>query len=66
MSLDTDVLIIGAGMSGLGFAIQLQKQFPQASYDIIEKSDNLGGTWYANTYPGCGCDVRTYLPSKPF
>lgn len=57
MSLDTDVLIIGAGMSGLGLAIQLQKAFPQAGYEIIEKSDNLGGTWWSNTYPGCGCDV---------
>lgn len=57
MSLDTDVLIIGAGMSGIGFAIQLQKDFPQASYEIFEKSNSLGGTWWANTYPGCGCDV---------
>lgn len=57
MSLDTDVLIIGAGMSGIGFAIQLQKDFPLASYEIMEKSNGLGGTWWANTYPGCGCDV---------
>lgn len=57
MSLDTDVLIIGAGMSGVGLAIQLQKKYPYASLELIEKSDNLGGTWWANTYPGCGCDV---------
>ena len=57
MALDTDVLIIGAGMSGLGFAVQFQKSYPQASYEIHEKSDNLSGTWWANTYPGCGCDV---------
>lgn len=57
MSVDTDVLIIGAGLSGLGFAIQLQKQYPQASFEIIEKTDNVGGTWWVNTYPGCGCDV---------
>ena len=59
MSLGTDVLIIGAGMSGIGLAIQLQKKYPHASFEIIEKSDSLGGTWWANTYPGCGCDVSS-------
>lgn len=57
MSLDVDVLVIGAGMSGIGLAIQLQKSFPEASYEIHEKADSLGGTWQVNTYPGCGCDV---------
>lgn len=57
MSVDSDVIIIGAGFSGLGFAIRLQKQYPQASFEIIEKTDNVGGTWWVNTYPGCGCDV---------
>lgn len=57
MALDTDVLIIGAGMSGIGLAIQLQKTFRQASYEIIERTNSLGGTWFVNTYPGCGCDV---------
>ncbi|KAK2765506.1 hypothetical protein FQN54_008360 [Arachnomyces sp. PD_36] len=66
MSLDTDVLIIGAGMSGIGFAVQLQKKFPQASYEIIEKSDGLGGTWRQNSYPGCGCDVPSHLYSFSF
>lgn len=53
----TDVLIIGAGMSGIGFAVQLLKQFGTRNFKIIEKSDNLGGTWWVNSYPGCGCDV---------
>jgi cation diffusion facilitator CzcD-associated flavoprotein CzcO len=57
MTLDTDVLIIGAGMSGIGLAIQLKKKYRTASFEITEKSDNIGGTWWANTYPGCGCDV---------
>lgn len=57
MSVDTDSLIIGAGMSGIGFAVQLQKHYPQARYEILEKADDLGGTWWVNTYPGCGCDV---------
>lgn len=65
MSLDTDILIIGAGMSGIGFAIKLQKQFPRAKYEIIEKAENLGGTWWVNTYPGCGCDVSISLCLSP-
>lgn len=54
---NTDVLIIGAGMSGIGFAVQLLRQFGTRNFKIIEKSDNLGGTWWVNSYPGCGCDV---------
>lgn len=57
MSLDVDVLIIGAGMSGIGLAVQMKRQYPFADFEMIEKSDNLGGTWWLNTYPGCGCDV---------
>lgn len=58
MSVDADILIIGAGFSGVGFAVQLRKLYPQATYEILEKADNIGGTWWVNTYPGCGCDVR--------
>jgi cation diffusion facilitator CzcD-associated flavoprotein CzcO len=65
-SLDTDVLIIGAGMSGLCFAIQLAKKYPEASFSIVEKSVSLGGTWWVNTYPGCGCDVPSHFYSYSF
>ena len=58
MSLDTDVLIIGAGMSGIGTAIQLIRRFGTYNFELIEKSDDVGGTWCLNTYPGCGCDVK--------
>ncbi|KAK2794813.1 hypothetical protein FQN52_007584 [Onygenales sp. PD_12] len=50
MSLDTDVLIIGAGMSGLGLAIQLRRNFPQASFELIEKTENVGGTWWVASH----------------
>jgi cation diffusion facilitator CzcD-associated flavoprotein CzcO len=66
MSLDTDVLILGAGMSGLNFAVRLQQDYPQASYTIIESSSDLGGTWSVNTYPGCGCDVASHFYSYSF
>lgn len=59
MDLDTDVLIIGAGLSGLGLAVQLVRQYGNRNFELIEKSDNIGGTWLANSYPGCGVDVRT-------
>ena len=58
MSFDTDILIIGAGMSGVGLAVQLTKKYGNIRYEIVEKSDNIGGTWWVNSYPGCGCDVR--------
>ncbi|KAK0663726.1 Baeyer-Villiger monooxygenase [Lasiodiplodia hormozganensis] len=66
MSLDTDVLIIGGGPSGLGMAIQLIRKFGTRNFTIIEKSDNIGGTWWANSYPGCGCDVPSHFYSLSF
>ncbi len=58
MSIDVDVLVIGAGMSGIGIAVQLVRNFGLCNFEIIEKSDDVGGTWWLNSYPGCGCDVR--------
>jgi cation diffusion facilitator CzcD-associated flavoprotein CzcO len=66
MSFDTEVLIIGAGMSGLGLAVQIIRKFGIRNFELVEKSEDVGGTWLANTYPGCGCDVsvsRTMYPS---
>jgi cation diffusion facilitator CzcD-associated flavoprotein CzcO len=54
---DVDVLIIGAGMSGLGLAVQLVRKYKTRNFELIEKSDQVGGTWWVNSYPGCGCDV---------
>ena len=52
-----DVLIIGAGMSGIGLAVQLIRQYGTRNFEIIEKDAEIGGTWWVNSYPGCGCDV---------
>jgi cation diffusion facilitator CzcD-associated flavoprotein CzcO len=57
MLIDTDILIIGAGLSGVGFAIRLQQKYPLVTYEVYEKAEELGGTWWFNTYPGCACDV---------
>src|SRR3954452_1161510 len=61
---DFTVAIVGAGMSGLLTAHRLQ----QAGVDfvIIEKNDDVGGTWWENTYPGCRVDVPNHLYSYSF
>ena len=67
MSFDTEVLIIGAGMSGLGLAVQIIRNFGGIkNFELIEKSEDVGGTWLQNTYPGCGCDVASHFYSYSF
>jgi cation diffusion facilitator CzcD-associated flavoprotein CzcO len=60
-----DVLIVGAGFSGLCMAIKLQ-QARRESFLVIEKSDDIGGTWNENRYPGCACDIPSHLYSFSF
>jgi cation diffusion facilitator CzcD-associated flavoprotein CzcO len=60
-----DVLIIGAGFSGICMGIQLRKA-GMGSFLIIEKRDDIGGTWYDNRYPGCACDIPSHLYSFSF
>jgi cation diffusion facilitator CzcD-associated flavoprotein CzcO len=59
------VAIIGSGFSGLGMAAKL-KQAGMDDFVILERSDDLGGTWRDNTYPGCQCDVESNLYSFSF
>ncbi|GAW13742.1 hypothetical protein ANO14919_031310 [Xylariales sp. No.14919] len=66
MELDTDIIIIGAGMSGLGFAVQLIRQYGHREFEIIERSNRIGGTWQANAYPGCGVDVVAHYYQYSF
>jgi monooxygenase len=51
-----DVLIVGAGLAGIGAAHRLQEAFPQRSYAIFEAREDLGGTWNFFRYPGVRCD----------
>lgn len=51
-----DVLIVGAGISGISAACHLEKESPDASYRIIEARDNAGGTWDLFRYPGIRSD----------
>lgn len=52
MSIDHEIIIIGAGMSGLGLAVQIVRKYGIRNFHIIEKSNDVGGTWLVNTYPG--------------
>src|SRR5690348_7658119 len=51
-----DVLIVGAGLSGIGAAHHLQEAFPWRSYAILEAREELGGTWDLFRYPGIRSD----------
>lgn len=60
-----DVLVIGAGFSGLGAAIRLL-DLGITNFLVLEKTAAPGGTWRDNTYPGCACDVPSALYSYSF
>ena len=53
-------------MSGLGLAVQLIRQYGHRNFQIVEKVEDVGGTWLVNTYPGCGCDVASHFYSYSF
>ncbi|WP_109357057.1 NAD(P)/FAD-dependent oxidoreductase [Sphingorhabdus sp. EL138] len=55
-----DVLIVGAGISGIGAAWHMQDQCPDKSYLILEKMDSFGGTWLTHKYPGIRSDSDLY------
>jgi cation diffusion facilitator CzcD-associated flavoprotein CzcO len=59
------VVIIGAGFSGLGLAIKLKQQ-GMDDFVVLERGDEVGGTWRDNTYPGAACDVPSRLYSFSF
>lgn len=62
---DPAIVIVGSGFSGLGMAIQLKKA-GMHDFVVLEKANDLGGTWRDNTYPGAGCDVPSHLYSYSF
>lgn len=60
-----DVVVIGAGISGLGAAVHLRRHGID-DFVVLEKADAIAGTWRDNTYPGCACDVPSALYSYSF
>ena len=59
------IIIIGAGSAGICMAIHLKKAGIE-DFVILEKAEDLGGTWFWNRYPGAGCDVQSHLYSFSF
>jgi cation diffusion facilitator CzcD-associated flavoprotein CzcO len=57
--------IVGAGFGGLGMAIRLIEA-GERDFVVWERDPEVGGTWWANTYPGCQCDVPSHLYSFSF
>jgi cation diffusion facilitator CzcD-associated flavoprotein CzcO len=57
--------ILGAGFGGLGMAIKL-KQAGIHDFVVWERDADVGGTWWANSYPGCQCDIPSHLYSFSF
>jgi len=61
-----DVLIVGAGLSGIGAAVHLQRHCPERSIAILEARDALGGTWDLFRYPGVRSDSDMYTLGYSF
>jgi cation diffusion facilitator CzcD-associated flavoprotein CzcO len=57
-----EIVVVGAGLAGLGLAIAL-KQDGYESFVVLERASDLGGTWRDNSYPGCACDIPSVLYS---
>ncbi|MFS0884214.1 flavin-containing monooxygenase [Aeromicrobium sp. 179-A 4D2 NHS] len=66
MSDHVDVLIVGAGLSGIGAAYRLQERAPGRTYTILEQRDAIGGTWDLFRYPGVRSDSDMYTLAYPF
>src|SRR3712207_942698 len=59
------VLVVGAGFGGLATAIRLQRD-GETDFLVVERGDDVVGTWRDNTYPGAACDVPSQLYSYSF
>ena len=61
---EMSVVVVGAGMSGIAAAHRLNQA--GVACTIIEKNDDVGGTWLENTYPGCRVDIQNHMYSYSF
>ena len=62
----SDVLIIGAGISGIGAAYRIHEKNPNLSYTVLERRGRIGGTWDLHRYPGIRSDSDIFTLSYPF
>ena len=61
-----DVVIVGAGLSGIGAGYRVQTELPGKSYAILEARESLGGTWDLFRYPGVRSDSDMFTLGYPF
>ena len=66
MSEHVDVLIVGAGLSGIGFASRLKRELPGKTFSILESRGAVGGTWDLFRYPGIRSDSDMYTLGYSF
>ena len=64
--LDVDVLVVGAGISGIDVACRLAQRCPTTSWAVLEAGDRIGGTWDLFRYPGIRSDSDMYTLGFPF
>ncbi len=55
-----DVLIVGAGISGIDAAYHLQREFPDRTFELVDRQQSFGGTWRTHKYPGIRSDSDLY------
>ncbi len=60
VNLDTQTLIVGGGLGGILAAINLRKNNID-DFIIVDNGEDFGGVWYWNKYPGCMCDIESYI-----
>lgn len=60
-----EVAVLGAGFAGIGMGVRLARE-GRESFVILERADEVGGTWRDNRYPGVACDVPSHLYSYSF
>ncbi len=65
MTHEHDVVIVGAGFSGIGMAARLRSMGVE-DFVVLDRGNDLGGTWRDNAYPGAACDVPSNLYSFSF
>ena len=65
-TVDVDVVIVGAGLSGIGAAYRIVEQNPGIEYVVLERRDQLGGTWDLFRYPGVRSDSSIFTLSFPW
>ena len=62
---EVEIAVVGSGFSGIGMAIRL-KEMGVLDFVVLDRADDLGGTWRDNSYPGAACDVPSQLYSFSF